>query len=133
MAASCFEPDGCTLKPLFGLDHLARSKPVIALTVLAKGNELGCILDRRHHRIELLLVGAVPVGEHCQVARRECRLLVCDGIERDVRIGDDLLAVRSRDIGMLGQPLRRQPFACHARGSSADLRLRLQVDALCCQ
>ncbi len=133
MAAPCFQPDRCALQALLGLDHLARSEPVIALAVLAKGNELGRVLHRRHHGIELLFVGAVPVREHRKVTRGERRLLMRNGAERDVWIGDDLLAVRSRDIDMLGQPLGRQPFARHARGRSADLRLRFQVDALSCQ
>ncbi len=93
MAAPGFEPNGGTLEPLFGLEHLARSKPVVALAVLAQCNEFRCVLHCRHHRIELLLVGAVPVRKHRQVARGERRLLMGDRAQRNVRIGDDLLTV----------------------------------------
>src|SRR3546814_1020620 len=55
-----------------------------------------------------------------------------------MRIGDwssdvcssDLFAIRARDFPMFVHALAVQAFGRHARGSGADLVLRLKVDAL---
>jgi len=39
--------------------------------------------------------------EHGEVALRERRLVLRDRVERDLRIGDDLLAIGARDLQML--------------------------------
>lgn len=79
--------------------------------------------------IDLLRVGAVSVREHRKVVRGEPGLPIRNRARGSVRIGDELLAIRARDIGMLCKRLRRKPSACLARGCCADLQLQLQVDA----
>ena len=56
--------------------------------------------------------------------------LVRDRVERERRVGDDLLAIGARDLAMLVEPLGLQPLRRHARRRRADLVLRLEVDAL---
>jgi hypothetical protein len=59
-----------------------------------------------------------------QVAPRERRLLARDRIERDLRIGDDLLAILARDPGMVLDPLGLKPLFGHPR--------RVPGPILCC-
>ena len=108
----------------------ARCEPVLAASVLAQRDQIGRCAHCAHHRIELLLPVAVPMHEHGKVAVREGRLLVRDRVERDVRIGDDPLAIALRDSAMFVDALGLKPALHHARGGGADLVLRLQRDAL---
>jgi hypothetical protein len=59
--------------------------------------------------VELILAVAMAERELRQVAPRERRLLARDRIERDLRIGDDLLAILARDPGMVLDPLGLKP------------------------
>jgi len=124
------KPIAGALQPLLRLDHVARGKAVLAAPVLPQRHQLGRGPHRAHHLVELILSVAVPERELRQVALRECRLLPRDGVERDFRIGEDLLAVRAGDPGMVLDPLGLKPLSGHTRRRRPDLVLRLKVDAL---
>src|SRR3546814_4745070 len=70
----------------------------------------------------------MPDRELRQVAPRERRLLARDRVERDLRIGDDLLAILPRDPGMVLDPLGLKPLFGHTRRRRPDLVLRLKLD-----
>src|SRR3546814_19241136 len=97
---------------------------------LPQRHQLGRGPHRAHHLVELVLAVAMPERELRQVAPRERRLLPGDRIERDLRIGDDLLAILARDPGMVLDPLGLKPLFGHPRRRRPDLVLRLQVDPL---
>jgi hypothetical protein len=117
-------------QPLLRLDHVAGGKAILAAPVLPQRHQLGRGPHRAHHLVELILAVAVAERELRQVAPRERRLLARDRIERDLRIGDDLLAILARDPGMVLDPLGLKPLFGHPRRSRPDLVLRLKVDAL---
>src|SRR3546814_955412 len=87
-------------------------------------------LHRAHSGIELVLAVAVPMDEHRQVAGGERRLLPCDRVQCDPRLGNDLLAIRARDPGMVLDPLGLKPLFGHPRCCRPDLVLRLKLDPL---
>jgi hypothetical protein len=117
-------------QPLLRLDHVAGGKAILAAPVLPQRHQLGRGPHRAHHLVELILAVAMAERELRQVAPRERRLLARDRIERDLRIGDDLLAILARDPGMVLDPLGLKPLFGHPRRSRPDLVLRLKVDAL---
>jgi len=127
------KPIAGAFQPLLGVDHIARGKAVLAASVLAQRHQLGAGPHRAHHLVELVLAVAVPERELRQVAPRERRLLPRDTVERDFRIGDDLLAILARDPRMILDPLRLKALFGHTRCRWPDLVLRLQVDPLCLQ
>src|SRR3546814_8839873 len=53
-----------------------------------------------------------------------------DAVERDRRVGDDLLAILARDPRMVLDPLRLKPLFGHTRCRRPDLVLGFKVDAL---
>ena len=87
-------------------------------------------VHRRQHLVILLLPLAVAVHEHGKVARREGRLPLGDRVERDARVGENLLAIAPRDLDMLGETFGCEPLRVHARCRRPDLVLRLEVDPL---
>ena len=91
---------GGAVQALFGLDHLAGGKAVLAASVRAEFDQLWRAPHRAHDGVELLDSVAVPVREHRHVAPREGRLLVGDRVERHRRIGDDPRAVVARDLAV---------------------------------
>jgi len=121
---------GCALEPLLGREHGAAGEAPIAASVRAECDQLGRAAHGRHHPVELLLPFAVPVHEHCEVPRREGRLAVGDGVERENGIGEQLLAIGAGDLAMLVDPLQLQPLSRHPRGGRTDLVLRRELDAL---
>lgn len=64
------------------------------------------------------------------VAVGKCRLAVRDCIERDGRIGEQLVAVRARSLQMRLGAVELEPFIHHPRCRGADLVLRYKRDAL---
>ena len=124
------KPIGGTFKPLLGLDHVARSEPILAAPVLPQCDQLGAGAYRPHHLVELVFAVAVPERELRQVAPRERGLLARDRVERDLRPGDDLLAILARNPGMVLNPLGILAPTEPARSCRPDLVLRLKVDAL---
>src|SRR3546814_11000400 len=93
-------------------------------------HQLGRRLHRAHSGIELVLAVAVPMDEHRQVAGGERRLLPRDRVQCDPRLGNDLLAIRARDPGMVLDPLGLKPLFGHPRCCRPDLVLRLKPDPL---
>jgi hypothetical protein len=63
----------------------------------------------------------MAMQEHGEVTSGEGCLRMRDRVERDTGIDEDFLAVRSRDLDMLGQPFALQPLAPHSRSSRTDL------------
>ena len=117
-------------KTLLGLDHRPRSEPLLAASVLAERDHLGRPLDRCEHSVEMLMPIAVAVNELGKVAGRECRLPAGDRIERQRRIGEQLLAVGASDGMMLDQSLASPALLGHVRSRRTNLVLRLKVDPL---
>ena len=102
------------MKALLGLDHLPRREPVITAPVLSQSDEVGRSAHRAEHPVKLLLPVAVPVHEHGKIAVREGGLAVRDGIERDVRIGDDPLAIALCNSAMFFDALGLKPATANA-------------------
>jgi hypothetical protein len=84
---------GRPLQPLFRRQHFPGAKSLPARAVLAERDQLGRGFHRAHGLGELLGVVGVPVNEARQVVIGERALLPGDGVQRHVRLGDDLLAV----------------------------------------
>ena len=66
--------------------------------------------------------GKVTVGERCLRPR--------DRIERDIRVGDNALAILARDAVMILEPLGFEPLPRTPRCSRPNLVLRLELYAL---
>ena len=106
---------------------LNRSRPA---PVLAERDQLGRGFHRAHGLGELIGVVGVPVNEARQVVIGERALLPGDGVQRHVRLGDDLLAVAPGDLPVIDRPLGVLAPVQAPRAGRADLVLRLQVDPL---
>ena len=130
MPSPLCKPVSGPLKPLLDRDHLARGEPLLPFPVLPQPHQLGRRLHRAHSGIELVLAVAVPMDEHRQVAGGERRLLPRDRVQCDPRLGNDLLAIRARDPGMVLDPLGLKPLFGHPRCCRPDLVLRLKLDPL---
>ena len=118
------------LKPLLGVDHLARGEPLFAAPVLTEWDQIGRAAHRTRHLIKLLLAVAVAVDEAGKITIGERRLLVGDRIERDARVGNDARTVALGNGAVVFDPLGFKPAVLHARGGRADLVLRLKANAL---
>src|SRR3546814_14642727 len=101
---------GGAMQALFGLDHRARSKAILPASILAQSVYVGRCAHRIVGGIELFLAIAVAVNEGGEIAPGERRLLVRNRIERQLRVGDDPLAITLRyGGGPLGQ-IRSEPW-----------------------
>src|SRR3546814_9703199 len=69
----------------------------------------------------------LPVRTHAVPQRRSSDL---EAVERDRRVGDDLLAILARDPRMVLDPLRLKPLFGHTRCRRPALVLGFKVDAL---
>lgn len=123
------------VKALFGLDHLLGGEAVFAASVFAEFDQIGCIADGCHHRVELLHSVAVAMRELRNVFSGEGRLLMRDGIERHGWIGNDARAIVARDLAMQFGAIcftiaGSKATALDALGWRTNLRLRLQGNAL---
>ena len=98
MVAARVKRRGRAFEPLLGLDHCARGEPILAAPVFPECDKVGRCIHGRQDSVELFLAVAVAVREHRKVAGGKRRLVVRNRVERDGRIGDDLLAVRSRNF-----------------------------------
>src|SRR3546814_6761158 len=121
---------GGAMQALFGLDHRARSKAILPASILAQSDYVGRCAHRIVGGIELFLAIAVAVNEGGEIAPGERRLLVRNRIERQLRVGDDPLAITLRDGAVLFDPLSFQSMPAYARRGGADLVLRLQCNTL---
>src|SRR3546814_19037910 len=70
------------------------------------------------------------MDEHRQVAGGERRLLPRDRDQCAPRLGNDLLALRARDPGMVLDPLALKPLFGHPRCCRPDLALRPKLAPL---
>src|SRR5262249_46546161 len=121
------------VQTLFCLDHGACGEAIFAASVLAEFDQIGCSAHRAYDLVELVDSIAVPMRKLRHVALREGRLLMCDSIQGDRRIGDDPLAIAPRDLAMHLGAVGFGPFALDAPsldtfGGRTDLVLRLQRD-----
>jgi hypothetical protein len=71
----------------------------------------------------------MAMDEPGEVAPSKGRLLMGDGIEGDRRLGDDPLAIGSRNRMMLVEPFSREALGQSACGRRTDLVLGFEVDA----
>src|SRR3546814_4878247 len=78
---------------------------------------------------DLLPVG-MAVREHGEIAMREGRLGMRQGLQSDSGIGDDRRAVLARNVAMICNTLGVFALGFAARTGRADLVLRLEPDAL---
>lgn len=119
------------MQALFGLDHVAGGEAIFAASVLTQFDQTGRIAHRAHDLVELVDAVAVPMREHRHVPAREGRLLVCDRVQRNGRVGYDPRAVVTGDLAVKVRPVGSfNAVALDALCGCADLALRLKPDAL---
>src|SRR5215210_8054579 len=121
---------GRALHSRLGRQHCPRGEALTTAAVLAQAHDLSGSLDLRHHARELLGPARMPVDKPREVLARERRLLLRERVQRQVRVGCDLLAVALRNRPMLRYPLGRLAPLLPTRTGRSDLVLRLQLNAL---
>ncbi|BAK85331.1 hypothetical protein GLX_31700 (plasmid) [Komagataeibacter medellinensis NBRC 3288] len=121
----------CFFQTLLDPDHRARGEPLPPVPVFPERDQLRTCLHPNHDSTELRGIRRMPVHEPRQVLTGECALLSGQRLQRHMRLGQQPLAIASRDLQMVSDPLRvlAPLFPTHA--GRTDLVLRLKIDPLC--
>ena len=124
------EPVGRPLHPLLDGHHLARGEALTAAAVLTEPHHHWRSCHPTHHGAELLGTVRVPMHEPGEVLAREGRVLIGHRPQRNLRLGQDALAVPARNIPMLGRTLGILAARLTTHPRRPNLALRLQLDTL---
>src|SRR3546814_20363418 len=98
MASARLERCCRALKPLFGVDHRPRGKPIFDASISAERDQIGRRLQRRHHRAELILPIAVAVDELGEFAADKCGRPMQTCFKPDTRAGHRLVSDRHLEL-----------------------------------